>query len=83
VLGEIFLSKTRGQWCALLESTDACFAPVLELEEVPADPHLEAREVYRRIDGHWHAAPAPRFSRTPGRIREGEDVRTLMERWLG
>jgi alpha-methylacyl-CoA racemase len=81
-LGDIFLSKTRGEWCALLESTDACFAPVLDLAEVPADPHLQAREVYRRIDGHWHAAPAPRFSRTPGRIREGEDVRALMERWL-
>ena len=82
VLGDIFLSKTREEWCTLLESTDACFAPVLGLEEVPTDPHMRAREIYRRIDGQWHAAPAPRFSRTPGRIREGEDVRTLMERWL-
>jgi alpha-methylacyl-CoA racemase len=55
---------------------------VLGLEEVPTDPHMRAREIYRRIDGQWHAAPAPRFSRTPGRIRKGEDVRTLMERWL-
>ncbi len=83
VLGEIFLSKSRDEWCALLASTDACFAPVLDLAEVPDDPHLKARGVYRRIDGHWHAAPAPRFSRTPGRIREGEDVQSLMERWLG
>jgi alpha-methylacyl-CoA racemase len=82
VLGEIFLSKTRDEWCALLESTDACFAPVLELDEVPADPHMRARGTYQSIDGHWHAAPAPRFSRTPGRIRAGEDAQALIDRWL-
>jgi alpha-methylacyl-CoA racemase len=82
VLGQIFLSKTRDEWCAVLETTDSCFAPVLGLEEVPAEPHSRAREVYRRIDGHWHAAPAPRFSRTPGRIRGGEGVETLIDRWL-
>ena len=82
VLGEIFLSKTRDQWCALLGQTDGCFAPVLDFDEVPADPHLRARGVYQPIDGHWHAAPAPRFSRTPGRIRAGEDTQTLLDRWL-
>jgi alpha-methylacyl-CoA racemase len=82
VLGEIFLSKTRDEWCALLDATDGCFAPVLGLEEVPNDPHMRARGVYQRIDGHWHAAPAPRFSRTPGRIRDGEDVGILIDRWL-
>jgi alpha-methylacyl-CoA racemase len=49
---------------------------------VLADPHLQARGVYQSIDGHWHAAPAPRFSRTPGRIRTGEDAQTVMDRWL-
>jgi alpha-methylacyl-CoA racemase len=82
VLGEIFLSKSRDEWCALLEFTDGCCAPVLGFDEVPADPQMRAREVYRRIDGHWHAAPAPRFSRTPGRIRPGEDAQALMDRWL-
>jgi alpha-methylacyl-CoA racemase len=82
VLAEIFLSRTRDEWCAVLESTDSCFAPVLELDEVPDDPHTRSRAIYQRIDGHWHAAPAPRFSRTPGRIRDGEDAHTLVERWL-
>ncbi len=83
VLGDIFLSRTREAWCALLDATDVCFAPVLDLAEVPSDPHTAERGVYQRIDGLWHAAPAPRFSRTPGRIRKGEDVGRLLERWLG
>jgi alpha-methylacyl-CoA racemase len=82
VLGEIFRSKTRDEWCALLEPTDGCVAPVLALEEVPDHPHMAAREVYQRADGLWHAAPAPRFSRTPGRIRAGEDTQSLIDRWL-
>jgi alpha-methylacyl-CoA racemase len=43
---------------------------------------MRARGVYQRIDDRWHAAPAPRFSRTPGRIRDGEDVGILIDRWL-
>jgi alpha-methylacyl-CoA racemase len=83
VLAEIFLSRTRDEWSALLDSTDACAAPVLSLDEVPLDPHMQVRGVYQRVDGLWHAAPAPRFSRTPGRIRDGEDPQSLIDRWLG
>ena len=56
--------RTQAAWCALLEGSDACFAPVLELGEAATHPHLAARGVYRRVDGLLQAAPAPRFSRS-------------------
>ena len=69
---EIFKSRTRAQWCELLEQTDACFAPVLSLEEAPQHPHQRARNAYCEIDGFQQPAPAPRFSRTPSSIRHGQ-----------
>ena len=65
-LAAIFMQKTRDEWAALLEGTDACVAPVLTLGEAPAHPHMRARGVYRDVDGVVQPAPAPRFSRTPG-----------------
>ncbi len=65
----IFKTKTRDEWCALLEGTDACFAPVLSLEEAPHHPHNVARETFVTVDGVVQPAPAPRFSRTPGAIQ--------------
>jgi len=61
---EHFKSRTRDEWCALLEGTDACFAPMLSLAEAPLHPHLRARETFIEIDGIVQPAPAPRFSRT-------------------
>ena len=61
----IFEQKTRAQWCSLLEGTDACVAPVLEVGEAPEHPHNVARGVFTRVDGIVQPAPAPRFSRTP------------------
>lgn len=56
--------KTRDEWTALLEGTDACFAPVLTLAEAPQHPHAQARGSFvRTADGHWQPSPAPRFSR--------------------
>lgn len=69
---EIFKSRTRAQWCELLEQTDTCFAPVLSLEEAPLHPHHQAREAYCEVDGFQQPAPAPRFSRTPSTIRHGQ-----------
>lgn len=66
---ELFASRTRDEWCALLEGSDACFAPVLELEEAAQHPHLQARGLYRNVEGVLQVAPAPRFSRTPGASR--------------
>jgi alpha-methylacyl-CoA racemase len=64
-----FATKTREQWCALLEHTDACVAPVLDLDEAPRHPHNVARQTFVEHAGVTQPAPAPRFSRTPGAIR--------------
>jgi alpha-methylacyl-CoA racemase len=70
-LRETFKQKTRDEWCALLEGHDVCFAPVLSLREAPAHPHNRARDTFVERDGVVQPAPAPRFSRTPGRIARG------------
>lgn len=60
----LFATRTRAEWCRLLEGTDVCFAPVLDLEEAPRHPHNAARRSFVDIDGVTQPAPAPRFSRT-------------------
>jgi alpha-methylacyl-CoA racemase len=60
-----FKTRTREEWCRLLEGSDACFAPVLSLDEAPAHPHNIARATFVEVDGIVQPAPAPRFSRTP------------------
>ncbi|MCQ4295148.1 CoA transferase [Pseudomonas stutzeri] len=69
LLKRLFATRTRDEWCALLEGSDACFAPVLELGEAAQHPHLRQRGVYQELEGLVQAAPAPRFSRTPGKAR--------------
>jgi len=64
-LARRFKSKTRDEWCRRLEGSDACFAPVLTLEEAPAHRHNLARGSFVEVDGIVQPAPAPRFSRTP------------------
>ncbi|GAB56464.1 alpha-methylacyl-CoA racemase [Glaciecola punicea ACAM 611] len=71
-LAKIFKQKTQQQWCAILEGTDACFAPVLTLKEAPLHPHNVARETYLNVEGQVQPAPAPRLSRTPSRVRHGK-----------
>lgn len=56
-------TRTRDQWCALLEGTDACFAPVLTLREAPAHPHNAARGTFVEVGGTMQPAPAPRYGR--------------------
>jgi len=68
-LAALFVTKTRNQWCALLEGSDACFAPVLDFEEAPHHPHHRARASFVTTDGVTHPAPTPRLSRTPGQTR--------------
>lgn len=67
-LAEIFKTRTRDQWCELLAGTEACFAPVLDLDEAPAHPHNRARQTFIELDGVTQPAPAPRFSRTPAEV---------------
>ncbi len=64
-LTKLFATRTRAQWCELLEGTDVCFAPVLDPLESAGHPHMAARGVYSTVDGVLQAAPAPRFSVTP------------------
>lgn len=66
---EVFLSKTREEWCAELEGSDACFAPVLSLTEAPQHRHMNARKTFVEHAGVVQPDPAPRFSRTPGAVR--------------
>lgn len=68
-IAALFLTRTRDEWCQLLEGTDCCFAPVLDWDEAPAHPHNRARETYIEVDGVVQPAPAPRFSRTPGQVQ--------------
>jgi alpha-methylacyl-CoA racemase len=68
-LAALVRTRTRDEWCELLEGSDVCFAPVLSLLEAPEHPQLKERRTYVTVDGVRQAAPAPRFSRTPGEIR--------------
>ncbi|SEB24617.1 CaiB/BaiF CoA-transferase family protein [Variovorax sp. YR216] len=83
---ELFATRTRDEWCALLEGTEACFAPVLDPDEAAEHPHMAARAVYTRIDGVLQASPAPRFSRTPGAAgavpQRGQHQHEVLRDWL-
>jgi alpha-methylacyl-CoA racemase len=67
-LAAMFLTRTRDDWAAVFEGTDACIAPVLDMEEAPAHPHNAARGTFIARDGVVQPAPAPRFSGTPAGV---------------
>ncbi|MGD9827364.1 MAG: CaiB/BaiF CoA transferase family protein [Hyphomicrobiaceae bacterium] len=73
-LADLFKQKTRDEWCALMEGTDICFAPVLSFREAHAHPHNQARGSFVEVDGIIQPGPAPRFSRTPGSVKHGPPV---------
>ncbi|HQR25879.1 MAG TPA: CaiB/BaiF CoA-transferase family protein [Nocardioides sp.] len=86
VLAEAFLARTRDEWAAVFEDTDACVAPVLGLAEAPGHPHLAARRVFTEVDGRLQPRAAPRFSRTPGpeptpARPAGADTRSALTAW--
>ena len=66
-----FRTRTREEWTAVFEGSDACVAPVLSLREAPSHPHLAARGTFVDHGGITQPAPAPRFSATPGAVRRG------------
>jgi len=70
-LAAIIRQKTQAQWCAIMEGTDVCFAPVLNFMEAPRHPANVARNTYIELDGITQPAPAPRFSRTPSKVQHG------------
>lgn len=82
-MAAIFKTKTRDQWCEIMEGTDICFAPVLSLEEAPEHPHNKERKTFIEIEGVIQPAPAPRFSRTRPEIQSrpavpGEHTETVL-----
>jgi alpha-methylacyl-CoA racemase len=83
---ELFKTRTQKEWCEILEGTDACFAPVLDIEECIAHPHNSFRKIHLEIDGVINPAPAPRFSHTPSEISKtpsaiGEDSSEILADW--
>ncbi|MBT2417827.1 CoA transferase [Streptomyces sp. ISL-22] len=66
-----FKARTRQEWTAVFEGSDACVAPVLSLREAPHHPHLAARGTFTDHGGITQPAPAPRFSATPTAVRTG------------
>jgi alpha-methylacyl-CoA racemase len=85
-LASVIASRSRDEWCAIMEGTDVCFAPVLSLEEAPRHPHNLARETFVTIDDVVQPAPAPRFSATPGKVQGpppqiGADNETALSDW--
>lgn len=85
-LEKLFKTRTRDEWCALLEGTDACFAPVLSMAEAPRHPHNVARDAFIEVEGVVQPAPAPRFSRTPSARPtppqdQGEGTRAALAAW--
>ena len=75
-----FRGKTRDEWCAVFEESDACFAPVLSFAEAADHPHNLARQRNVNVAGVDQPAPAPMFDRTPGAVRRGPPERGAMGR---
>jgi alpha-methylacyl-CoA racemase len=85
-LADLVRTRTRDEWCQLLEGTDTCFAPVLGMDEAPLHPHNAHRNTFIEVDGIVQPAPAPRFSRTPASVslpppRPGEHTGEVLADW--
>lgn len=65
-LTEVFATRTRDEWCAVFDGSDACVSPVLSPSEVATHPHTAERGTTIRVNGVLQAQSAPRFSRTNG-----------------
>lgn len=68
-LQAVIATKSQAEWCAIMDGTDVCFAPVLDMDEAPRHPHNVARQTFVEVEGVVQPAPAPRFSATPGAIQ--------------
>jgi alpha-methylacyl-CoA racemase len=68
-LAAVIATRTRDEWCVIMDATDVCFAPVLDLDEAPKHAHNVARQTFVEVAGVVQPAPAPRFSATPGAIQ--------------
>lgn len=88
VLACKFLTKSRAEWCKILERTDCCFAPVMTLRESVEHHHMKARKTFIEVDGIHQPAPAPRFSRTipdiprPPEAPDLSSLKNTLAQWL-
>ena len=85
-LRETFVRRTRAEWETAFAGSEACFAPVLDIDEAPSHPHNRARETFYDADDGVLPAPAPRFERTPPATPEaaaapGADTETALAAW--
>src|SRR6202022_751984 len=82
-LKDVFKTKTRDEWCKIMEGTDVCFAPILTMSEAPQHPHMAARQTFVTRHGVTQPALAPRFSRTPSVIRDAAkaEMAELTSEW--
>lgn len=85
-IAEVIATKTRDEWCEIMEHTDVCFAPVLRMDEAAKHPHNVERQTFVDYEGITQPAPAPRFSRTPGEIARppaypGQNTRDVLTDW--
>jgi alpha-methylacyl-CoA racemase len=85
-LGELIRSKTRQEWCEIMEHTDVCFAPVLTMSEAAAHPHNVERSTFIDLGGLTQPAPAPRFSRTRPEVTQlpayaGQHTKEILLDW--
>ncbi len=87
-LAGIFATRTRDEWCEVMEGTDICFAPVLSMDEAARHPHNVERSTFVEVAGITQPAPSPRFERTPGEIQRppahpGQHTDEVLVDWLG
>jgi alpha-methylacyl-CoA racemase len=85
-LTDIFKTKTRDEWCRIMEGSDVCFAPVLTMKEAHTHPHNVARQTFVEVEGVVQPRPAPRLSRTDPEIRcpaarGGEHTDEILGEW--
>lgn len=82
---QVFMQRTRDEWCEVFANKQACVTPVLSLMEVPNHSHHLERQAFVEVDGVAQPAPAPRFSRTPGRAgsisKRGSGAKEVLVRW--
>lgn len=85
-IAAVFKTKTRDEWCEIMEGTDTCFAPVLSLRDAVRHPHNVARNTFVEVQGVTQPGPAPRFSRTRAEIQGPspipfEKTETVLGEW--
>ncbi len=85
-LAAVFKTRTRDEWCRIMEGSDVCFAPVLSMAEAPHHPHNQLRQTFVEVAGIVQPAPAPRFSRTEPQISRppsppGADTTQALADW--